>query len=590
MSGEDQNQEPEVNSIFVQKLNARQVKIVQELHSAFMQRIKENTYANGMCKSAFGTDSEELIYTLDVLPNGTANICRSFKVLNSRGFGVPKMDASRAREMHNVLDLFVSTCSKIPRFKDITVADSVKREIGQKAKSAVPPIQYTGEEPALDFGSSPILNERQLKPSELGNLLITGETGAGKTASMHSPITNALLKYEIDGKRSSVMVIDPKAELLAGVESTLKEMGQSDRLLLLGKCSPVNLFNDNDGLDLTSRYDKIKSLCIPIINDGHNAQWQAYADNLLRSILKGDQSFLDHTGATLLEFVARLVMDDEELLEKGPWHALQKLLKFGMDGAENLRFIGDCWDLLVYFAGIKNSERPFSRYLGAKEMADQWFFNARTALNVADLVGSAEIAPLMNFSVRVGWTTSVSTDIAHAVDNGMVIVFQPRASATHDVVGKALSSVFYRCVMERADMERPMALCIDELQRFCDPSPESGIHAFLDRCRAFRCSCVLASQSVAALQNVLNPHGRSSSILDSILINCTTKVCFRTSDPNTSDMLRTFIPPNPMSDVHVVTARPPSSLKTGEYYFAYKGKYGRKSYRLPRLIDAATAA
>ena len=214
---------------------------------------------------------------------------------------------------------------------------------------------------------------------------------------------------------------------------------------------------------------------------------------------------------------------------------------------------------------------------------EQWFYNARGALGVAGLVGAIEVNSLMNFSVRVGWKSTLSTDIAHAVECGKVIVFQPRSSATHDMVGRSLKSLFYRCVMERKDMLRPIAYICDEFQRYITTCADSGEHTFLDRCRAFRVSCVLATQSIAALQAAINPNGRGSFALESILINCTSKFCFRTSDTNTVDMLRAFIPPNPMSGMHILTARPPASLKTGEYYFSFQEKFGRTRYQLSNL-------
>jgi hypothetical protein len=171
--------------------------------------------------------------------------------------------------------------------------------------------------------------------------------------------------------------------------------------------------------------------------------------------------------------------------------------------------------------------------------------------------------------------------VAALIERGAVLVFQPRQSATHDLVGGALKSLFFRCVMERQDMQRPMSYFCDEFQRFITFDPETGEHAFLDRCRAYRVNSFLATQSMAALLAATKRGVQSSNALDSILVNTPTKVCFRTTDQSAVATMKCFIPRDPRSEQHILNFRPPSSLLTGESYFSLGNSWGRTRYQLP---------
>ena len=154
-------------------------------------------------------------------------------------------------------------------------------------------------------------------------------------------------------------------------------------------------------------------------------------------------------------------------------------------------------------------------------------------------------------------------------------------NTTHDFMGRALKSQFFRCVMQRTNMLRPIGYFCDEFQRYITTDPETGEHAFLDRCRAFRANSFLATQSMAALLAATNRGPNAGSALDSILVNTPTKICFRTTDPSAVSTMKSFIPGDPRSDNHVLSFRPPSSLQTGEYYFAFQHTWGRTRYKLP---------
>jgi hypothetical protein len=277
--------------------------------------------------------------------------------------------------------------------------------------------------------------------------------------------------------------------------------------------------------------------------------------------------------------VAALVSGEAQYLERNQWVALRKLLLLGMEDPVNITHIADVYDVLTSSVGMIKMERPFARYLALKD-SDQFFYNARGALTVVNGLGSDDIEHLMDFSVRRNLKKGGRTNVAALIEEGCVLVFQPRQSATHDLVGAALKSLFFRCVMERQDMERPIGYFCDEFQRFISNDPETGEHAFLDRCRAYRVNCFLATQSMAALLAATKAVGGISNTLDSILVNTPTKLCFRTTDEHAVAAMKTFIPRDPGSDQHVLSFRPPSSLLVGEYYYCMGHQWGRTRYQL----------
>jgi DEAD/DEAH box helicase len=448
------------------------------------------------------------------------------------------------------------------------------------AKKAVAPVPYDGAEPPLVF--SPTLFDRhEVLPSALTNALAIGSTGSGKTVSFVLPALRAMLDYRLaQGKTASLLVIDPKVELLTAVEEKLTALGERPRLVVVGQCAPISYFQDNDGLSVADRFEKVKSFMAVSGPRADDHRWQLFAEQLILAFLKDDQQFANVCQLPLLESVATLVTGDAQYLERNQWVALRKLLLLGMEDPANLRHISDAYDVLTFGVGMTRMDRPFARYVALKD-GDQFFYNARGALTVVDGLGSTDIEHLMDFSVRRHLKKAHTTEVAELIESGHVIVFQPAQTATHDLVGAALKSLFFRSVMERQDMQRPMGYFCDEFQRFITADPDTGEHTFLDRCRAYRVNCFLATQSMAALMAAVNKGGNSfSSSLDSMLVNTPTKLCFRTTDVHAVATMKTFIPRDPQSEQHVLNFRPPSSLLVGEYYFAMGHQWGRTRYQL----------
>lgn len=575
-------------------LSPLQLARLDKLISSFAKRDKKQVYLNAQIQV---DEAQKIWFTcLDRTDSAKPMIRRhNDKLAIESGRNYAKAFTSefagRAAE-HNVLDLFLTACKRLPGFTAATVRRYKERVSACVVKKAVAPLPYDGCEPPLMFTPA-LFDHHEVLPSAMTNALAIGSTGSGKTVSFILPALRSMLDYRLsDGKVASLLVIDPKVELLNAAKYKLTALGELSRLIVVGQCDPINYFQDSDGLSVSDRFEKVKSFMVISSQRGDDNRWQVFAEQLILALLKDDQQFANVCQLPLLESVAALVTGEDHYLERNQWVALRKLLLLGMEDPVNLRHIADVYDVLTFSVGMTRMDRPFARYTALKD-GDQFFYNARGALTVVDGLGSNDIEHLMDFSVRRNLKKGRRTEVAELVESGRVIVFQPAQVATHDLVGAALKSLFFRTVMERQDMQRPMGYFCDEFQRFITADPETGEHTFLDRCRAYRVNCFLATQSMAALMAATGKgiNGFSSS-LDSILVNTPTKLCFRTTDMHAVATMKAFIPRDPQSEQHVLNFRPPSSLLVGEYYFAIGHQWGRTRYQLaaPTTLPATSAS
>lgn len=563
-------------------LNAVQLARLVKLKGSFKKRDKKLVYINGLVHD----DETQKIwpYFLDHSSADHPNVMRNVESLSTAsGRNYAKSFTTEFAEIvdeHSVLDIFHTACILLPGFEAATARRFKEQTPQFVAKKPVAPMPYDGSEPPLVF-EPPLFERNRILPSAMYNALAIGSTGSGKTVSFILPTLFSMLVYRLaGGKTASMLVIDPKVELLGAIDEQLSALGELGRLVVVGQCDPINYFEENDGLSVTDRFEKVKSFVACATVNAEENRWQIFAEQLVLSFLKDDQQFANVCGLPLLESIAALVTGESQYLHRNQWVALRKLLMLGMEDPQNLRHISDIYDVLTFGVGMTRMDRPFARYVALKD-TDQYFYNARGALTVVEGLGSEDIEHIMDLSVRRNLKKENRTDVAALIDRGAVLVFQPRQKASHELVGGALKSLFFRCVMEREDMERPIAYFCDEFQRFMTSDPETGEHAFLDRCRAYRVNSFLATQSMAALLAATSRGRDGRSALDSILVNTPTKVCFRTTDENAVATMKSFIPRDPRSEQHVLNLRPPSSLLTGEYYFSFQHEWGRTRYQLP---------
>jgi hypothetical protein len=172
--------------------------------------------------------------------------------------------------------------------------------------------------------------------------------------------------------------------------------------------------------------------------------------------------------------------------------------------------------------------------------------------------------------------------VKEIMNNGYWLVYSPNQnSELGDLTARSIKAKFFEYTFKRDDRERPFAYICDEFQRFITNDKQSGEQSYLDRCRAYRAICVLATQSLASLTYTMLSANTGKELADSslnILLNNTgNKFFFRNTDIDTIEKLGSLIPQAYTSKKpHVISVRPPSTLKAGEcYYLLSDSRWGR---------------
>ena len=159
------------------------------------------------------------------------------------------------------------------------------------------------------------------------------------------------------------------------------------------------------------------------------------------------------------------------------------------------------------------------------------------------------------------------------IENGKIVVYEPDIiNMVTSSIGKLLKSGFFKAlaVPERLNNNsaRPFFYICDEFHNFITNDPESGEQSFLDRCRAYKVCCGLATQSVASLLNELRKSSGEYAV-HILMVNTGTKLFFRSTDKSVADTIFSLIEsPAIHGKPHVIVVRPPSTLLPGECYYA----------------------
>lgn len=187
------------------------------------------------------------------------------------------------------------------------------------------------------------------------------------------------------------------------------------------------------------------------------------------------------------------------------------------------------------------------------------------------VLNRCEVTDLVDFDLFGTEGTADHLSIYGMVESGRVIVFSPPAIGQDSItlVGKVLKTLFFQAVFTRRDKERPVAYICDEFHRFVTCDAESGEQNLLDRCRAYRCICILATQSVESVRYALTGQRNPDAAIGVMLNNIACKLFLRNSDLRTADLLYGLLPRAPGDGPHVVHVRPLTSLRPGEMYFLH---------------------
>ena len=382
---------------------------------------------------------------------------------------------------------------------------------------------------------------------------------------------------------ASILVIDPKRELRKHVFEFLTDMGDPSRLVLIDTNTILDFFEGQDDLPLMSKMAKLGAIAPPAWSKPGPgaATWVAMAKSFLEKIVRFDALGREKGGHPLREVLNHL---DPQETQPSYFAVLQRLLNFARASRENLQLANQAiLDSAKQYGIPEAAATFFQSFLADPDLIAQFNYFCMEADIFLDAVANPDVTRLIDFC-PFGPESSSITPLLPLVEDGKVIVFSPSllSDATVTIVGKCLKTKFFQSVFSRDDKTRPVGYVCDECQRFITCDEDSGEQSFLDRCRAYRTTCILATQSIAAIQYALSDAPGADQAVDIILNNTGNKILMRNTDDSTSRRLHALIPDSPYGGPHIADIRPMTTLGRGEaYYLLCNGEWGRETIKLP---------
>lgn len=308
------------------------------------------------------------------------------------------------------------------------------------------------------------------------------------------------------------------------------------------------------------------------------------SDDLEKALCKNqelDDNFLGYRPGNYLYHLNAMALEGASCLSSS---ARNNFHSMGLDAGEQL--YNKFWALLIAF--IESYRIDGRKVFGTQARPFRQFIYMSTdtyssVMSVFSSITHELIAPefVARISVNPFESPDNRLDVRRIIADGDIVIYNPvNMSAVSSCVGKVLKAGFFKALIVEGRLNNPLVLpffyICDEFQRFITHDEDSGEQSFLDRCRAYKVCCALATQSIASLRYVFTDERGNHSI--NIIINNTgTKLFFRTTDTGTANMLTDLIPhPVNQEKPHVVRVRPPTTLQTGEcYYILANGMTGR---------------
>jgi hypothetical protein len=315
---------------------------------------------------------------------------------------------------------------------------------------------------------------------------------------------------------------------------------------------------------------------------------------LLHGLIDAHALTFNHSGRDLYNDLLTEAGRDNST-HMGYWASLRNVVRLAQEGAVSVRWLHHRLVARAIALGVPHEERALFRVLERyasmdDEAANQMSYvtghleGPLTTLCDEGLCSWLDMTPVPEVEdQRSGF---LSHDIGDLIDDARALVFQPPDSSTGDVGTRLVKAQFYRAAMERDNLRQPVLFLCDEFQRFVTGDRESGEASLLDRCRAYRVTAVLATQSVTALYDALSKRrdgGDPKQAVNAMLANIGNAFFFQTYDDASTESLRRSLPlSTPRGWAHPLDLLPLSSLHVGEaYYVAPQGKWGRTRFGVP---------
>lgn len=420
-----------------------------------------------------------------------------------------------------------------------------------------------------------------LHPKDLINTLAVGATGSGKTESAIKPLLFSMLNYRTNGSLPPAMlVLDPKAEFRELISETLRASGQEDRLYVVGEGMPIRLFEPELELSVQDRVKTVLEFCdCENVSIGRNDIWLMQGKSLIHQFAFLYDAYAKARNANLLKELAADLRIEQPPTGDSFWHWLKATLAFSSSKQENLRLLMD--EMQRCCSLIGQVPPPMMRsFTATPDLIEQWCYTTMSAISMLDQLtdNGSEVVDLditpINPQPRV--------DISELVNRGAVILFTPGPTNGHHAAAKALKVRYYESVFARNDMRQPVFIVLDEAHLFVTEKEAN----LLDRCRAYRCCVILATQSLSSLRHAMGSGPSAERAVEILVANSPSRFTFRTTDDFTIRWLKTQLPPSPFLDgPHVLEVRPLTGLQPGEAYWTLAdNRWGRGRTKIENLV------
>jgi hypothetical protein len=458
---------------------------------------------------------------------------------------------------------------------------------------ALPPIPWTGAEYPLALAKDGgFFGKNDLSLNKLVHAMFLGGTGVGKTTSGVVPLMRAQIRYSTIGedgndRQTSMLIIDPKCELLSSVQQELDRTSREGDLIHLGanpKQPPLGFFEPNDGLTVR---DKVKKLDVLLQTaqqaNGHHSYWHEAGKLVLIQLLNLTEAYGKRcAGWSLIRMLTVAITGN---WEEGFWQDLSLLLSESRTGEKRLKQIDASLKELLGSAGLLGHPDAgvLAQFFSDGEGYTQWHYRLQSLHPMISLLAEASEAGIVDFA-PFPTISQHRLDTRQLLDHGMVLLYQPEPTPSSALVARAIKVKVYECVKSRTDMERPIGIVIDEFQRFVTNDEVTGDAHFLDTARAYRANCILATQSVGAMLLALGNDNLARAAVDAILANTPSKWFFASKDVATRDTVCKLIPSR-IGWPHLVDVRPLAQLQPGQAYWSLAdGEWGLHRAKLDKLL------
>jgi len=437
------------------------------------------------------------------------------------------------------------------------------------------PLPFRGDEPPIEIPEWRQLGLGTLRWDVLArSVLMVGGSGAGKTQSGILPLLRALIAAPEHARlpRPTLLVIDPKGDLIGPVSEARERAGRPLRRMLPGGDWKLDLLEHNragqTGASVIDLLEQVgSSRYRTTTHSGNSAYFAGTARGLLAALVELDLCLRDRGGVESVDAAWREVAgaggSQASSDDRGEAGTLDRSLLYRpdrwMQRLPGLAGRGDVLGRLATLAedrGLDPGVAPVLRGNADLPVETLACVAAEAARIVAPFT-TPEVAA--HVAVNPLEKPAGTMDLGKLLATDACLIYAPgRSGPGADLIGRALKRVAY-ALRRRI---RPLVVVADEAHRYIDSESEVD---WIDRCRAFRTCAVYATQSVSALRSAFGPEHEAS--VQVLLSNLGTRIFFRAADGGSQQELRELIPAAPRpEDPHVLTVRPPATLQPGEAY------------------------